>query len=126
MIEHKHIVIRAKVKNPPKNVGWVEQWFKELIEKIDMKLLRGPFGCYLDKEGNRGITCVAIIETSHIALHIWDEEDPALVQFDVYTCGDLDINKVFDHLDVFDVVSKEWMYLDRKNSLEINERGSTP
>ena len=23
--------------------------------------------------GNRGITAVAIIETSHIAMHIWDE-----------------------------------------------------
>ena len=28
--------------------------------------------------GNRGITAVAIIETSHITMHIWDEPNPAL------------------------------------------------
>ena len=37
--------------------------------------------------GNRGVTAFAIIETSHIAMHIWDEPNPALVQLDVYTCA---------------------------------------
>ena len=36
---------------------------------------------------------VAIIETSHIAMHIWDEPKPALMQFDVYSCGEFDVKK---------------------------------
>ena len=27
-------------------------------------------------EGNRGITGIAVIETSHIAIHVWDEFNP--------------------------------------------------
>ena len=38
-----------------------------------MKLLAGPYTTYVNEEGNKGMTFVAIIETNHIALHIWDE-----------------------------------------------------
>ena len=63
-------------------------------------------------EGNRGITCVTIIETSHVAIHIWDEQSPALLQLDVYTCSDLNKNIVFDALKQFDPVKIDHKYLD--------------
>lgn len=118
MIEHKHLIIRAKVKNPPQNVIATEQWFRDLIEKIGMKLLRGPIGAYVEVPGNRGLTMVAIIETSHIAMHVWDEQYPALMQLDVYTCGSFDPEIVFDHLKDFDVIETECLYLDREHKLE--------
>jgi S-adenosylmethionine/arginine decarboxylase-like enzyme len=68
---------------------------KQLVDKIGMNILMGPYAVYSDMEGNQGLTAVTIIETSHIALHVWDEAEPALMQLDVYTCSALDINDVF-------------------------------
>lgn len=116
-IVHKHLIIRAEVNNPPKDEVFVVEWMKSLIDSIGMKVLMGPFAKYLDKEGNRGITTVAIIETSHIAMHIWDEKDPSLIQLDVYTCGPLDVSLVVEKLKEFDPVKVEMKYLDRENSL---------
>ena len=68
-------------------------------------------------EGNRGITCVTIIETSHIAIHVWDEAKPALVQLDVYTCGPFDREVIFDELDLMTPLTIQWKYLDREFDL---------
>ena len=43
-----------------------------------MKLLAGPYTTYVNEKGKKRMTSVAIIETSHIALHIWDETNPGL------------------------------------------------
>jgi len=114
---HKHLIIRAEVKKPPLTETESKTWMSELIEKINMKVLMGPYAKYLDVKGNRGITCVAIIETSHLAMHIWDETDPALMQLDVYTCGQLDPYDVVEALRVFHPVKIEMKYLDRENGL---------
>jgi S-adenosylmethionine/arginine decarboxylase-like enzyme len=59
-----------------------------------------------------------VIETSHIALHCWDEETPGLVQLDVYTCGPLDEQIIFNEIKKFDPVCVEYKYLDRKRNLK--------
>lgn len=123
-IEHKHLIVRAEVSRPPVKgeMKFLINWFKELIELIDMKLLAGPYAKYVDVPGNRGFTCVAIIETSHLAMHIWDEQNPALMQFDVYTCGPLDPYLVFEKLEIWSPIKVEYKYLDREQGLtEINE-----
>lgn len=114
---HKHLIIRAEIKNPPKNEEESKSWISNLVEVIDMKILMGPYSKYLNKEGNRGLTTVAIIETSHIALHTWDEISPALMQLDVYTCGPIDPQVVVDQLNQFDIVKVEMKYLDRETGL---------
>lgn len=116
-IFHKHLIIRAEVNNPPKDENLVKDWMKSLIENIGMNLLMGPYAHYLDVEGNRGITAVSIIETSHIAMHVWDESDPALMQLDVYTCGPLDPYDVVEMIKQFDPVSIQMKYLDREHEL---------
>jgi S-adenosylmethionine/arginine decarboxylase-like enzyme len=40
-----------------------------------------------------------MIETSHIALHIWDEPFPGEIQFDLYTCGELPIDQILRNLE---------------------------
>lgn len=117
MLEHKHLIIRAEVNNPPIDEDWACKWISELVSDIDMKILMGPYAKYLDVAGNRGLTCVTIIETSHIAMHVWDETSPALMQLDVYTCGSLDINKVFEKIKIFDPSKIEYKFLDRENGL---------
>jgi len=116
-VYHKHLIIRAEVKKPIKDEQQAIKWTNSLIEKIGMKVMMGPFAKYLNVEGNRGLTAVAIIETSHIALHVWDEDDPALVQLDVYTCGPLDPYDVVSALREFCPVKIEMKYLDREQGL---------
>jgi S-adenosylmethionine/arginine decarboxylase-like enzyme len=116
-IVHKHLIIRAEVKNPIKNTEDAKSWMVKLIDTIGMKIMMGPYANYLDVPGNRGITTVAIIETSHIAMHVWDEDDPALVQLDVYTCGPLDPYDVVKAMREFHPVKIEMKYLDRENKL---------
>lgn len=116
-IVHKHLIIRAEVNNPPTNEEFIKSWFQNLIDNIGMKVLMGPFAKYLDKVGNRGLTAVAIIETSHIAMHVWDEDKPSLIQLDVYTCGPLDVTIVAEKLKQFDPVKIEMKYLDREHEL---------
>ena len=114
---HKHLIIRAEVTNPPTDEAFVIDWIKTLVDTINMKVLMGPYAKYLDVVGNRGITAVAIIETSHIALHVWDEDSPAFVQLDVYTCGCLEPQLVVDALQVFSPTKVEMKYLDREHNL---------
>lgn len=116
MIEHKHLIVRATVKNPP-YVQTLLRWFPRLIKDLGMKLLSGPHVEYVNVTGNRGVTGVCIIETSHVAMHVWDEQKPALMQLDVYTCGSLDPKTVFDAIETFEPESIEFKYLDREHGL---------
>ena len=90
VLVHKHLIIRAEVKKPPIEVTYLTNWLKDFINSINMKVLMGPYVVYHNVPGNRGITGAAIIETSHIVMHVWDEPSPALMQFDVYSCGPFD------------------------------------
>ena len=114
---HKHLIVRAEVKNPPKDETRAKEFLRELIEGINMKILFGPEARYVDVVGNRGLTCFAIIETSHVVMHTWDECAPAMIQLDVYTCGELNTNVVFDFLQQFDVIKMDYKFLDRETDL---------
>jgi len=119
LLIHKHLIVRAEVNNPPKDVGKLTEWLKEFIESINMKIMLGPYVAYCNNEGNRGITGVAVIETSHIAIHVWDEPVPALVQFDVYSCADFDPYKIAEKIKQdFDVVKIDYKFLNRETGLK--------
>ena len=117
LLEHKHLIIRAEVSNPPKDEIWLQGWLTTLVDKINMKICRGPVTAYVDMPGNEGLTGVVIIETSHIAIHVWDEIEPALVQLDVYTCGSLDKEIIFAELEQWNPTKVEWKFLDREFGL---------
>ena len=117
LLEHKHLIIRTEVNNPPRDEVWLQNWLTELVDKIGMKVCRGPITAYVDMPGNEGLTGVVVIETSHIAIHVWDAVEPALVQLDVYTCSTLDKDIIFAELEQWDPVKIEWKYLDREFGL---------
>lgn len=122
VLEHKHLIVRAELNNPPKCTTSIEAWMRKLVEAIDMKILMGPYSVYSDMIGNRGLTAVTIIETSHIALHVWDECEPALAQLDVYTCSTLNTEDVFKAIQSWDPVKVEYKYIDRENQLTLIEK----
>jgi len=116
---HKHIILRIEANKAP-TVDELAPWVKQLIEKIGMKILAGPISADVTTiPGNCGPTCVCIIETSHIACHVWNESDPALIQLDVYTCGSFDPNVVIEHIKMWDPVKIEYKYLDREHGLNL-------
>ena len=123
MIKHHHFIGRFEVAKPPlgSEKAYLEDWMANLIEGQGMNILSGPHVAYVDTVGNRGLTGVAIIETSHVAVHIWDETSPALVQLDFYTCGTLDKDAILRAINPWGVVKKAFLVLDREKELEALE-----
>ena len=117
MPEHKHLIIRAEVKHPITSEWELRKWLKNLVKIIDMKIVGGPYTAYVTKEGNRGITGVVMIETSHISIHIWDEERPSLVQCDIYSCAEFQQGEVIMHLDIMKPQKIEYMMVDRSEEI---------
>jgi len=115
MLTHKHLVVRAEVDKPIVNKNKAIQFLRSLIKKIKMKPMYGPTASYCKMPGNRGVTAFAIIETSHIAMHIWDESNPSLVQLDVYSCSDFDPKTVFEHIEPMQPRHIDYKFLDREN-----------
>ena len=133
MIYHKHLLVNAKISNPVKSEAQGIEFLTNLVDKIDMKIIKGPFASYVNVEGNRGLTGIVMIETSHIAFHIWDEVTPGLIQFDLYTCGQLELDKVLSIFkETFDIVTLDYILFDRENGFveessgTINNQDTTP
>ncbi len=118
ILEHKHIIIRAEVSEPITKRNKAIRFLNRIIKAIGMKAMYGPTATYCKMSGNRGVTAFAIIETSHIALHIWDEVNPALVQLDVYSCSDFEPKKVLDILQELKPTKVEHKYLDREKGFK--------
>jgi len=61
---------------------------------------------------------MAVIETSHVVMHVWDEVNPALIQLDIYSCGDFDEHDVCKKISKdFDLSKIEYKYLNRETGL---------
>ena len=114
---HKHVIVRAEVVNPPMDEKLATTSITDLIERIGMKILMGPYAKYCTMVGNRGLTVATIIETSHIVMHTWDECDPGIIQLDVYTCGPFNPDIVFAWLQQYQPTKVEHKYIDREHSL---------
>jgi len=125
MPEHKHLIIRAETLNTPTDPKLIKKWLKDLVKKIDMKLLNilkpNPTAGYCEVNGNRGLTAIALIETSHIVLHSWDEPGPkggkGICQIDVYSCSNFNPIDVIDHLAIFKPIKLSYKFLDRETDL---------
>lgn len=120
MLAHKHLIIRAEVEKPIVETDVAIDWMNRLIDNIGMQITKhgGPYADYVEKEGNCGIAAVAIIETSHVGLHLWDQEDPPLAQIDVYSCSEFEVRDIVPFVNEM-VPTKIWYkFLDRENCLQ--------
>ena len=116
-VVHKHIIIRAEVLEPITSEKELKKWLRDLVKIIKMKIIKGPYASYVTREGNRGITGVVMIETSHISIHIWDEERPSLVQCDIYSCAEFQQGEVIMHLGIMKPQKIEYMMVDRSEEI---------
>lgn len=119
MALHNHLLLNGSSTKPPQDEALAIEWLRQLVESIGMKIIQGPYASYVTKEGNRGLTAIVMIETSHIALHVWDETDPAFIQFDLYTCSTLPIKKVIDNLvEIFGLTNYRYKVLERSEGFK--------
>jgi S-adenosylmethionine/arginine decarboxylase-like enzyme len=117
-IKHLQQIIIGQVTNPPTDVDVVKQFMRDLVEAIGMKRLIEPQAVYVEAVGNKGMTSCVLIETSHIAWHVWDEQTPGLLQFDLYTCGNLNPDQVLSIVkDFFGLTTYSIKVFDRADQL---------
>ena len=113
---HKHLLVKAEVVSAPKNYRTLNDWLTRLVSAIDMKVCIEARSVYVDEPGNRGLTGQVGIETSHIAIHIWDEESPAFIQMDVYSCKDFNPEIIPEFLNEWTVLNYESLLIDRSGA----------
>jgi len=119
LLVHKHLIVRAEAVSPPMDEEFLRRWLEKFISDIGMKVMMGPYVKYSNMVGNRGITGAAIIETSHIVMHVWDEPNPALLQFDVYSCGEFNPDEICERIKRdFTTTKIEYKFLDREHDLK--------
>ena len=79
-IKHKHFMVIATFEETPfVSETFTNEWIEELVEEIDMEILKKPSSVHCNEEGNEGISSFCLITTSHIALHSWEKLEPNLM-----------------------------------------------
>lgn len=121
---HIHVLIKGYVKNPPRTEEHLNDWFRRLVERVRMVVVAGPTSVYVNEPGNEGLTGTITLATSHASIHIWDNIEPAMFQFDLYSCSEFTPQEVIEHLEEFDLVSCEYMFIDRNNEMKVVETGN--
>lgn len=114
-LEHKHLLVRAEVNSPPQRDFDLINELRSLVNHIDMKILAGPMTAWCPVEGNVGWSGTVIIETSSITFHSWTESHYPVIQLDVYSCKDFEIDTVMLWLRQFDPERIDYKFLDREN-----------
>lgn len=121
---HQHLLVKAFCKKPIKSEEVLNRWFRELVEKVGMVVVAGPTSVYVDEEGNEGITGTVTLATSHASIHIWDSLEVPMLQFDIYSCKKYELQTVIDHLNEMELVSYDWMMIDRNKGIQVVANGS--
>jgi S-adenosylmethionine/arginine decarboxylase-like enzyme len=111
---HLHLLVKGYIKTPPKTEKVLNIWFTQLVNNVGMKVVAGPTSVYVNEPGNEGITGTVTLATSHASIHVWDSEEPAMFQFDLYSCSNFTPKQVLTHIDDwFGLESATWQFIDR-------------
>jgi S-adenosylmethionine/arginine decarboxylase-like enzyme len=117
-LQHKHLLVRAEVNSPPFQFFDIDSAMRDLVKKIDMKILSGPHSVWCGVQGNVGYSSTCIIETSSITFHSWMESHYPVIQLDVYSCKDFEIETVLMWLRQFDPERIDYKFLDREHNFK--------
>ena len=117
---HLHLLVKGYIKTPPQTETVLNEWFRQLVTKVGMKVVGGPTSVMVDEPGNEGLTGTVTLATSHASIHIWDEGEPKYLQFDIYSCRKYDAQIILDHInESFGIVEYEYMLIDRNEGLSV-------
>ena len=110
-------MVKGYIKTPPKTEKVLNIWFTQLVQNVGMKVVAGPTSVYVNEPGNEGITGTVTLATSHASIHVWDNKNPPMFQFDIYSCSNFTPKQVLDHIDDwFGLQEAHWQFIDRNGS----------
>ena len=112
---HLHLLVKGHISSPPTEVSIINEWFTRLVERVSMKVVAGPTSVYVSEEGNEGLTGTVTLATSHGSFHCWDNTNPPMFQFDLYSCSEFSVEEVINHLNEFELISYTYMMIDRNS-----------
>ena len=113
---HLHLLVKGYISHPPKSEEKLNQWFRELVNKVGMVVVAGPTSVYVNEPGNEGITGTVTLATSHASIHVWDAVHPSMFQFDLYSCSEFTPEQVLNHIsEHFNLQSATWQFIDRND-----------
>ena len=117
---HQHLLVKCWVMNPPKKEEQLNKWFINLVETVGMKVVAGPTSVYVSDPGNEGLTGTVTLATSHASIHIWDEEKPSMIQFDIYSCKCFTLEQVMKccHHHYLNFILKRMVRIHQKKYLK--------
>jgi S-adenosylmethionine/arginine decarboxylase-like enzyme len=121
---HQHLLMKVWLNNPPKKVGILNDWFKILVHKVGMEVVAGPTSVYVNQPGNEGLTGTVTLATSHASIHIWDQQEPSMAQFDIYSCKSFSLDTIIEQFQPWEIVKVEWVMIDRNDSPKIVSEGT--
>jgi S-adenosylmethionine/arginine decarboxylase-like enzyme len=111
---HLHLLVKGYITNPPKSEEILNNWFRELVNKVGMVVVAGPTSVYVNEVGNEGITGTVTLATSHASIHVWDALELPMFQFDLYSCSDFTPEQVLNHINEhFNLQTATWQFIDR-------------
>jgi S-adenosylmethionine/arginine decarboxylase-like enzyme len=120
---HQHLLMKVWLTNPPKKVSVLNEWFTLLVHKVKMEVVAGPTSVYVDSPGNEGLTGTVTLATSHASIHIWDQQEPSMAQFDIYSCKTFSLSDVLEQFMEWGIVKCEWVMIDRNNTPTVVSEG---
>jgi hypothetical protein len=135
MERYTHLTLNGSTKTTLKDTSLMDSWMSNLIEEINKRIREiyiepvvDPISSYVDKDGVKGITAVAIVESGYIALRIWEkEDDTSSIHLDILLSSPLPVLTVIDSLvyglGMYDGI---YMLLDRKDDFKTIEYKSYP
>lgn len=114
---NKHVLVTGYLAEAPgpDYVPSLHDWFRRLVEAVDMKVLIDPICVWCDDEGNEGVTGMVGITTSHSSIHFWSGEGdkPAFYKFDLYSCKDFQLEDVAEMLKEFGTTRFTYIIVNR-------------
>lgn len=120
---HQHLLVKCYAKNPPREVDYLNKWFINLVETVGMKVVAGPTSVYVADPGNEGLTGTVTLATSHASIHIWDNLEVPMFQFDIYSCKLFTLEQVMSCFKDWEVVEAEWVMIDRNEGISVSSSG---
>lgn len=123
---HLHLLVRGYMSNPPRSEKKLNEFLSKLVETVRMKVVAGPTSVYVNDLGNEGVTGTVTLATSHASIHVWDAIQPAMFQFDLYSCSTFSPKEVLDCINNhFNLEKANYIFIDRNDDIfEEIEKGN--
>lgn len=109
------LALNVEVSTPPTTEEQADEWMSKLIDRIDMKIAKGPVSWNCEDHGNEGISSMVMITTSTCTMHFWGNH----LMLDVFSCKHFEVSDVLGFI-------RETFGLNKIRLLQLLDRSCPP